>query len=899
MIKRRITTAVLTVALLLQTGNVFAGPWDYVMEEYLYDHGLEEANGEIYYEAGTNSIGRAVKFSMDMGLIANYVPGTTVTRQELKNALKLIFKDDYMFNKYYKAGSEDEILTADETIIVFMDAAGYGPYFEMQKLEGITAYYLEASRQGLLDNVAYSEAKKKLTAEQFYNMFYNLLHIKTIERTFKSDNSTYVFSDKTLMETDLKLKKLTGVVRANSYTSVNGGPIAGDNMLRIGNNDYKCKNIKDTDLFLGYMVEAYADKDGNICSIAVDERYNTMKIFNDSVYVKPSGNRNVFQYYDDKGNVKTLNLNKYADVVYNHIAFPGYTEEVFNIKNGYMQFIDHDDDGLYDIVFIYEYTSFMPAARYTEDYTVVDKLGNKYDVSEIVQRNKYRGIFNSKNEEAKFEDINMRTGISLLTAHGSNVVTELFIIEENTFEGKYSQYNKKNKKPYKIEDQSFNMAEIYLEESGGKFPHSLGDRIMVYLDPRGKIINSVTVDNRLKYGYARKFGIEDKIDKGAKLQLFTEDGQMMIYDFASKIEYNGTTIKEKDIFSGAMPELYNRNSLKKQLVRYMLNSDGEIRKLETATENTATGSYNEGDGFEINYDCDTQGELYYNGGSIKAFGTKYRINTAKTIMFNVPKDDNERYYRISATESISNNEKYGVKIYDVDDCYTPAAIVMRRAGETGYDWLSSEWETSCFIIQSGQSYDEVNEETLDYLTYRASWWEQTAYKNPEYCRAFKQNGWQNGGRYSSVNSWEDIQNGDMIEFTTDYTGRTVLFGISLALDYTRPLAEQAFERAKVQYNSDKAWGIDENKFYADDLVAFGKVVKKHSEGMVFNAHSENNFGDKKWNRTILCGETYYVNCYNIGKDESSLLRFSDIQEGDFVFIEMEKGSLSAMSVYRR
>ena len=188
---------------------------------------------------------------------------------------------------------------------------------------------------------------------------------------------------------------------------------------------------------------------------------------------------------------------------------------------------------------------------------------------------------------------------------------------------------------------------------------------------------------------------------------------------------------------------------------------------------------------------------------------------------------------------------------------------------------------------------------LDYITYRASWWEQTAYKNPDSCKIFDNYGsWKNGGRADSVKTWEDIREGDMIEFNSDYTGRTVLFGVSLALDYERPLTEQTFEKAKVLNNSGKGWGVGEKQFYAQDLVAFGKVIKKHSEGMVFNAHGAEGF-PQSWNRTIVCGETTYVNCYNIDRNQSSLLRFSDIQEGDYVFVELHSGSLNAISVYRQ
>ncbi len=897
---KKLTAFGVAVMLLFQAFPVFAGPWDYIMEEYLYDHGVEEANGEIYYTPGTNEISRKIKFSMDMGLISKYVPETTVTRLEIKNALNLLFQNDEMYNKYYKAGEEDKILTVDEAIIIFMDSAGYGAYFKYNGSQGSAAdYYREASKQGLLDGINYTEARKKLTAEQFYNMFYNLLDLKSFEMVFNGKEPSYRISDLTLLDTALKLTRISGVVRANSYTSVNGSAPAGDNTLRIENAEYRCKGVDNADDYLGYKVEAYINSDNELCSVAVDERYNVMKYFNDSTETALSGDRTLFRYYDDNGSLKSVRLQKYANVIYNHIAYPGFTEDIYNIKNGYLQFIDYDKDGLYDVLFVYEYTSFMPNARYTEDYSVVDKLGTRYDVSEIAEDGEYRGMFCSDGERAEFTDINMRTGISLLTAPDSNIVTELYILDEKTVEGKYSEFRKNSKTPYKIGDQRFAMAETYFKESHEKLPHNIGDRILIYLDPRGKIINSVAVDNRLKYGYVRRLGIENSFSAEVSMKIFTEDGQMMSYGLADKVEYNGTVICEEDIAGGSAPELYKSGRLLRQLVRYMLNANGEIKKIDTARQNTDWGSYNDGDGFEVNYDYETQGSLVYLGGATKSFGAIYRLNQSRTAMFHIPLDDNERYYRVSSTESISNNEEYRVKIYDADDCYTPAAIVMMHGSAASNNWLSSEWLTSCFVLQKGEYYDNVNDEVLDYITYRASWWEQTAYKNPDSCKVFDNYGsWKNGGRADSVKTWDDIREGDMIEFNSDYTGRTVLFGVSLALDYERPLAEQTFEKAKVLNNSGKGWGVGEKQFYAQDLVAFGKVIKKHSEGMVFNAHGAEGF-PQSWNRTIVCGETTYVNCYNIDRNQSSLLRFSDIQEGDYVFVELHSGSLNAISVYRQ
>ena len=93
---KRILTLVLALLLVMQTA-AFADPWSYSFYEKLYDDGIDEANGKVYYIAGANNIGYKVKFAMDMGLIKTYAPGNTVTKEDLKKALDFVFGEGVMF----------------------------------------------------------------------------------------------------------------------------------------------------------------------------------------------------------------------------------------------------------------------------------------------------------------------------------------------------------------------------------------------------------------------------------------------------------------------------------------------------------------------------------------------------------------------------------------------------------------------------------------------------------------------------------------------------------------------------------------------------------------------------------------------------------------------------------
>ena len=71
---------------------------------------------------------------------------------------------------------------------------------------------------------------------------------------------------------------------------------------------------------------------------------------------------------DENDKQKTAEISMNASMIYNGVAYPGYSLAELKIKSGYMTLIDNGSDKVYDIITIVEYDD-----RYVTSY---DKNSN-------------------------------------------------------------------------------------------------------------------------------------------------------------------------------------------------------------------------------------------------------------------------------------------------------------------------------------------------------------------------------------------------------------------------------------------------------------------------------------------------------------------------------------------
>lgn len=904
------------------------------IESDLYVNGSREAAGEIFYEPGKNTVNSKVKFFMDLGLIDHYYPDMALSRNALKKFMKIVYGYDGAFEKYFpETDSEKKPLTFDEALLVFMDMTGYS---NIAELDGSSkdSYYRMALKYDLLDHVNVDEARKKLTAEQFVEMAYNAVNANMV---YESNGQYTIRSGTTAVGEYLHMTETGGVVRANSYTTLNGDDGVGENRLRIEGVIYKVKMNENVDDYLGYSVTAYLDDDDNIVSISVDENRNTLKEFDNDSDIDDSPSKEQFVYYDESNKKKTLKIDKYADLIYNYVPCTEYTADFYPIKNGTLKLIDNNGDNVYDVVFKKEYTSFIPYSRSANDYTVTDILGNVYDLYELVNNGEYKGISASNGDELTFDYISTTTVISILTKWKSNVATEVIIPDKSTFEGTYKTYDSSDE-TYTIGDKEFKMAEIYSRYNNGKFPFELGANVLVYLDPLGRIVNAETTT--LAYKYAWLVGMDVKGFGNVKIKAYTQDATMRIYDVAKKVKLNGSRIEAEKLLDNH--SLYFGGSVVEQLIKYKVNSDGVIIGINTANSNNCglgKTKNNNDDTIELNLnywdklnDAATESEkmdyrLWYNGGSSNILGGKYRINTDKTIIFGIPtkaaRDENgDRAFQIATT--LNDDERIAVNLYDVDDEFNVGAVT-RQINSIKNDYINFGYG-AVVVSEVRTAMDEKYEEPLTYVYGQgASGWASIKKQHPDFgvllsFSPLLKYGFKNDAQkrtlYESVKTMSDLRPGMICHFNEN-GGYVVQFTPLFIYDDSRPQEEQYFEFMSLESWSDykeiydddgnilpdhstnytKRDGVTKQTFYGKDVIAYGKVTKKCYDGFVFNAHI-GEADEEEWSRRIFALPTKACTLFDTNRKKVENITVADIQAGDNVFIQSNNGNSPGIVVYR-
>ena len=905
--------AMMLIAIMLMQTAVFAGMQSKeLFDTYLFEDGVDEASGKVYYVAGSNTINKKVKFAMDMGLIDVYAPNNSVTRENIKGALNLLFGGDAIFNKYFKKGDADSALTVDEAIVIFMEAAGYGPYISMSSNGDFTSYLSEAKRRGLLNSFKYEDAKKMFTVEMFYNMFYDALYMPMIGATYSESNSSFSVTEDTLMNTYLKFRLVEGVVTANEYTALKGHSPIEEDSVKISNAVfYNKRGLDDLDAFIGYQVDAFVDKDGNIVSIAVDENENETKAFTDDVAFSPTTTLKSFEYYNDKDRLVKIKLNPLMSVIYNHVAVERIQIKDLDIKNGSIKFIDNDRDKIFDVVFINEYTSFFPQFVYPDRNIVDDFAGNSYDFSGMIEEGLYKGMYDEEGNAITLSSLNVNTPVTLKKAYNSDVVTEMILLKERSYEGVYAQYKAKKDKPYIIGENAYEIAEVYAQEVALKrnvdttdrdfLPCKTGERVLVYLDHNDKIIKSVQVGNTHMFGYVTQ--IDDKsglFNSDIQVNMFTENDRWERRTLAKKVWYNQARyITPAQILNNEAPELYN-NSAITQLIKYKLNSKGEICELETAdTNNEGLGNYNETTRFQRNFGDVSGSTLRYFQHDLYTLGFKYRTNDGSTKVFVIPDDLSYKdYFRANSNDQniyFVNAGDYRVQIYDVDKNYVPDVIVQ-YTGVHG-TWVGGASSSGSLILNKGNIYNPSTDDVTPYFEFTTIYGDNSrrmelervdaedfiTYRGKDDCF---------GGRYKKVTSYEDIRKGDVLAWAENYFDRVTAVMLSFALDPEMSFEEQAFETDR------DGRTIDAENWWGTDLILFAKVLKKDNNAIVVNANKESDFTDSRYNRVIAPGSGQILNIYNVEDETYSKGTFSSIQVGDFVYIELNENIIRNFIIYR-
>ncbi|MBQ4515892.1 MAG: hypothetical protein II978_03775, partial [Clostridia bacterium] len=212
-----------------------------------------------------------------------------------------------------------------------------------------STYYNKARSLGLFRGV--KDTKDGLTIRALAGMAINILSIPVAKVTsIEGDASQYAVDEKnTYIKENYGYEIIEGVVQAVGEQTLSGIAKVNKKSIKINGNTYNAKG-KNYLKYLGMDVKAVVDPEsGVVLAISADADYEELVVPAKDIL---SYENFEFKYLDEKEKEKIIDVPKDCEIVLNGQTVTKYNENDFMPISGEVRFVDKDDDGTYEMVYI-------------------------------------------------------------------------------------------------------------------------------------------------------------------------------------------------------------------------------------------------------------------------------------------------------------------------------------------------------------------------------------------------------------------------------------------------------------------------------------------------------------------------------------------------------------------
>ena len=310
-----------------------------------------------------------------LGIVPAVLPDMEhhLTRGELAQMAAKLMKEpaytgdgDFFYDVYKDNPYRGDIYALAQAGILHGDGDGYfRPEEEISELEICKVFsvilgfepigqydnYIRIAREAGVSNGL--EADGVVTYEEAMLMAHNTLHCEMMEAYLYGENKEYrITKDYRAIERYHGLVKQEGVVEGRYLTTLSRetNQIA-ENHLLINDRQFLC----DDETMLGKYVVFYSGRksDGSTEKeiqyiYAHEGRNRILTLMGDAV--SEVGTSEIRYFVGEKE--KSIKITGLTDVVVNSIACPDYTEDDLKAPMATLTFIDNNDDGVYDVIFV-------------------------------------------------------------------------------------------------------------------------------------------------------------------------------------------------------------------------------------------------------------------------------------------------------------------------------------------------------------------------------------------------------------------------------------------------------------------------------------------------------------------------------------------------------------------
>lgn len=738
----------------------------------------ESTSGTIFSDIkSTDKIATAVTILNKLGIVTGYPDGTfgpnnNVTRAEfatmllrMMNMAQNITPISTSFSdvapNYWAAGTIEmskslNIVTGytdgtfgpennvsyEEALTMIVRAVGYENYSP----EGGTWYakYVESARRLGISKNAVGNVGSPATRACIAQFIYDTLEVLTRENN--------VISERTVMEQYLGLTKGEGVIASNAYTSLSSPDVElREDEIMITEKKtgvtqvYRVDNISEFDDKLGEnVVYYYTDSSSDYRDISfftVKGTTNSTTI--DAASIEPDDcDDNTVAYYrsDSASNTTNIKLDDDNIVIYNGKLYGNNAaQSSFDVDMipliGEIKFLNTDNDGDQDILFIDSYEIYVVSSVTSSTYTITDKVMSTSGKSISLDPTDDDQIVNfvdTNGKELSFSSLRKNVTACVKESHDNNG-TKMYtvVVVTRPVSGEVRSVSSSGCK-VGATSYKYSVAAPWRSGEGDLTTPEKGGSYTFFLDLNGDIV-AYTGDNtavaNTSYGYI--MGMASEGSSGLKrspltLNMLTQSGSKIKIPLHDNTRINGEKIDgDYNLAEELLEEAatYQKLGLSdntgRQLIKYTirtLGGESVIDTIVTVTEDTCDdtkGGSTEADELRmfasITTDTQTDGEdgVKYTSSTSVFKSDSSSLYLGSAIVFVVPeKMSDSSGYRKGGSSDFRNNQYYRIEAFDISSSKNAKVIVLYGAsGKTEVDYSTPLFRISEISTELNEAED--------------------------------------------------------------------------------------------------------------------------------------------------------------------------------------------------
>lgn len=587
---KRLICAVLSIVMILGTA-VCANADVSSSAEYIPASEMLESLGIYKIDNGNTAITRG-EFVQIVSNILNYKSRPSATDGQFVDVTASHANSGAIYNLtqrgiisgYDKTTFKpDSYLFFEDAVKILLSAMGYDPLIKAENGQYPAYHVALASSQDMLDNID-KKIGQTLNVYEASQIIVNALEADMFVQTgFGEDKSYEIRSDYSMMTEYMHLEKIEGLLSDNGFSALTGDSEISPSNVLIGNTEYRTAD-SNASKFLGYNVVAYVTKEDN----GVEE----------VVYVKPDETVQVFSvpasrlnkddsdfsatnivYTTIHGKVSRLKVDKKADFIYNGKAYTDLRTDDLKLSSGKIVLIDNDGNGTYEVVYVYDPQIIV--ASNTNIYS--DLIYNIDSVIPYSIADAEKVVITKEGKEATLSDIKEWDVLMIYESEDGTFI-EIEICSEKVV-GVINNITRPAQ-TLGINGEYYHVSDISIFDEV-----SIGKKYEFCVDTERNIIavKQINVDES-SVAYFVAAIVDEGIEKGVSVKLFTENGAHRVYKCAEKVRIDDNSSMTADQIVA-----YLNANASESLITFKLNEDQQIREIRTAFEGAELPIERQGD----------------------------------------------------------------------------------------------------------------------------------------------------------------------------------------------------------------------------------------------------------------------------------------------------------------